>query len=133
MFFSNKSIIDASITPMHYFYRKNNIGKLHCESRNKCACQKKVTSLPGAIAPLKMDILTPNKVWNMPTDLLFTSGLINLMGTFWPKSSSKSRLVRKGVKTAGIWKNMISHPNYGMYECNFWHVCTFFTCAYDNL
>ena len=24
--------------------------------------KKKVTSLPGAIAPLKMDILTPNKV-----------------------------------------------------------------------
>jgi len=31
MFFSNKSIIDASITPMHYFYQKNNIGKLHCD------------------------------------------------------------------------------------------------------
>ena len=28
--FSNKSIIDASITSMHYFYQKNNIRKLHC-------------------------------------------------------------------------------------------------------
>ena len=39
----------------------------------------------------------------------------------------------KGVKTAGIWTNMISQPNYGTYECNFWHVYTIFTCAYDNL
>ena len=28
---------------------------------------------------------------------------------------------------------MISHTNYGTYECNFWHVYTIFTCAYDNL
>ena len=28
---------------------------------------------------------------------------------------------------------MISHPNYGTYECNFWHVYTIFTCAYENL
>ena len=38
-----------------------------------------------------------------------------------------------GVKIPGIWKNIISHPNYGTYECNFWHVYTIFTCAYDNL
>ena len=33
----------------------------------------------------------------------------------------------------GIWKNIISHPNYGMYEYNFWQVYTIFTCGYENL
>ena len=33
----------------------------------------------------------------------------------------------------GIWKNIISDPNYGMYEYNFWQVYTIFTCAYENL
>ena len=32
-----------------------------------------------------------------------------------------------------IWKNIISDPNYGMYEYNFWQVYTFFACEYDNL
>ena len=52
------------------------------QSRNGGAGQKRVTSLPGAIAPIKMDILTPNKVLNMATDLLLTSGMINSMGSF---------------------------------------------------
>ena len=56
------------------------------QSRNGGACQIKVTSLPGAKAPLKMDILTQNKVWNMATELLLTSGMVNLMGPFWPQN-----------------------------------------------
>ena len=109
------------------------IGLWYSELKRRSVLKKKVTSLLGAIAPLKMDILTPNKVWNMATDLLLTSGMINLMGTYSPQNTSKSRVVRKGVKTAGIWKNMISHPNYGMYECNFWHVYTIFTFSYAHI
>ena len=109
------------------------IGLFPLRVETEVHAQKKVTSLPGAIAPKKIDILTPNKVWNMPTDLLLTSGMINSIGTFWPQNSGKSSLVLKGVKAAGNWKNMISHPNYGTYECNFWHGYTFITWAYDNL
>ena len=39
---------------------------------------------------------------------------------------------KKEVKIPGIWKTMISRPNYGQYECNFWHFYTIFICAYDN-
>ena len=69
----------------------------------------------------------------MTTDLLLTFGMVNSMGSSSPKKYEKSSLVRKGVKIPGIWKNMISHPNYGMYVCNFWHFYTFLICAYDNL
>jgi len=46
------------------------------------SARKKVTSLPGAIAPLKMDIMILNKVQNMATDLFLTSGMINFMAPF---------------------------------------------------
>ena len=38
------------------------IGLFPLRVETEVHAQKKVTSLPGAIAPLKMDILTPNKV-----------------------------------------------------------------------
>ena len=37
----------------------------------------------------KMDILTPNKVYNLATDLLLASGMINSMGPFCPKINKK--------------------------------------------
>ena len=40
---------------------------------------------------------------------------------------------QKGVEISGILKNMISYPNYGTYECNFWHVSKMFAYAYGNL
>ena len=43
--FSNKSIIDASITSMHYFYQKNNIGKLHCAYRDNRKDEKIISRL----------------------------------------------------------------------------------------
>ena len=49
------------------------------------------------------------------------------------KDQIRVKMDKKEVKIPGIWKTMISRPNYGMYECNFWHVYTIFTCAYDNL
>ena len=126
---SGWQLSDKAITEIENFF--DWIVTLRVET--EVPAKKKVTSLPGAIAPIKMDILTPNKVWNMATDLLLTSGMVNLMGPSSPPNEAKSSLIRKGVKTAGIWKNMISHPNYGTYECNFWHVYTIFTCAYNNL
>ena len=48
------------------------------------------------------------------------------------KGQKGSKRVKKEVKIPSIQKNMI-YPNHGMYECNFWHVYTIFTCAYDNL
>ena len=55
---------------------------------------------------------------------------------FDPKYNQGSKRIKKGqkgVKISGIWKNMISYPNYGTYECNFWHVYTIFKYAYDNI
>ena len=43
------------------------------------------------------------------------------------------KMGQKGVKISGISKNMISYPNYGTYECNFWHIYTIFKHAYNNL
>ena len=48
------------------------------------------------------------------------------------KGQIRVKMDKKEVKIPGIWKTMISRPNYGMYECNFWHFYTIFTCAYDN-
>ena len=69
----------------------------------------------------------------MTTDLLLTPGMINSMAHFDPKMSKKSYLIRKGVKMPGIWKKIISQPNYSIYEYNFWHVYTIYICAYGNV
>ena len=50
-----------------------------------------------------------------------------------PNITKGQKMVKKGSK---IGKKMVkiknSHRNT-IYECNFWHVYTFFTCTYDNL
>ena len=91
---------------------------------------RKKTSIPGAIAPLKMDIFPPNKVYNVATDLRLTSGIINSIGTFWGKNCPKSSLVCKGVKIPGTWKKLyhtlimaIMCKIFGMFtQCIYAHI-----------
>ena len=54
----NKNYSNKAITEIENFFDWIVTLRVGMEVRAK----KKVTSLPGAIAPLKMDILTPNKV-----------------------------------------------------------------------
>ena len=53
----------------------------------------------------KKDILTPNKVWNVVTDLL-TSGMINSMGTFWLQNAGKVLSLSKGLKIPSICQKL---------------------------
>ena len=47
------------------------------------------------------------------------------------KGQKRVKKGKKGVKLPGVWKTMISRPNYGTYECNFWQFHTIYTCAYE--
>ena len=50
-----------------------------------------------------------------------------------PNINKGQKRVKKGSKKGKkIVKFKNAHINT-IYECNFWHVYTFFTCAYDNL
>ena len=83
--------MNKAITEIKNFYDWIVILRVETEVRNK----KKVTSFPGAIAPLKMIELTPKKVQNMSTDLFLISDMVNLMFPFGPQNCPKSSLVHK--------------------------------------